>query len=128
MKHVHPSYAHVVLQVSFTWGQGLSQNFLPMHSVCPVVRAELKDCPIILAPGPIQSALFIIIKIRKISPKIEIVNYKFKNEVILKVFNARSERKKLEKNHQIFIFYFSCETKNYILMNSLVQTNQLTSS
>jgi hypothetical protein len=111
MKHVHPSYAHVVLQVSFTWGQGLSQNFLPMHSVCPVVRAELKDCPIILAPGPIQSALFIIIKIRKISPKIEIVNYKFKNEVILKVFNARSERKKLEKIIRFLYLIFRVKLK-----------------
>ncbi len=82
-----------------------------MHSVCPVVRAELKDCPIILAPGPIQSALFIIIKIRKISPKIEIVNYKFKNEVILKVFNARSERKKLEKIIRFLYLIFRVKLK-----------------
>jgi hypothetical protein len=85
--------------------------------VCPVVTAELKRLP--------QSSWFwdphnqayyyiiiIIIKIGKTSPKIEIVNYKFENEVILKVSNARSERKKLEKIIRFFIFDFSCETRN----------------
>jgi hypothetical protein len=44
--------------------------------VCPVVRAKLKDCPIILVPGPTHTiSLFYIIKIGKNLPNFEIVNY-----------------------------------------------------
>jgi hypothetical protein len=78
------------------------------------LEPNLKRLPNHLGSGThtIRLIIIIIIKIGKTSPKIEIVNYKFENEVILKVSNARSERKKLEKIIRFFIFDFSCETKN----------------